>query len=98
MGSGHQSHHDIVREQHETRKFVGETRFPKSKISEITDVLATDDISTRASIAHDRSRAAENLHLRVLHDESPHGHRGNPEEDAGENHGDYARYPAEDAQ
>lgn len=38
------------------------------------------------------------LDLRVPHDESMHGHRGNPKEDTSENHGDDAGNPTQDAE
>jgi hypothetical protein len=40
-----------------------------------------------------------NIHdLRVLHNELVHGNGGDPEEDAGENHGDNSWNPSQDAE
>ena len=44
------------------------------------------------------AEVADVFDLRVLHDEFVHGQRCDVEEHAGNDHGDYARYPAEDAE
>lgn len=41
---------------------------------------------------------ADILDLRMFHDELVHGDTGDPEHDAGDDHGDYSWHPAEDAQ
>jgi hypothetical protein len=44
------------------------------------------------------AEVADVFDLRVLHDEFVHGQGCDVEEHASDDHGDYARYPAEDAE
>lgn len=84
--------HYVVSQQHERGEMVCPLLFATSIIGEVAKVGYLG-MSMLISI-----RWLEQSTAPLLHDESPHGHAGEVEEDAGKQHGDDARDPSQYAQ